>query len=572
MTEEQAYNSDCPSSREEVLCFLNELGWLFRKKLASDIHGESHFSLPRFKFLLVSSVERGYCFLVRALLDMMVEINLGSDGLMNKEVLDMLAEIRLLNRAVKKNTKMAETLIHYSVNPAAQNFIFLPSIKGSGDITPLHLAALTCGSVDIIDVLTNDPQKIGLSSWNTLMDASGKTSFSYAAMRNNHSYNILVARKLADRRNGQIPLKYQKALGSHLLFPTPITHSMLGVATVILGEEVTASKLTIFDITKQICDAVQARAVQGLNRTSLFSIGSDVYCSDVFCSFTNFSANCFFGPDKNHGVILFPEGIVESIPELHALLNEIHGLLKEGGHADNISTQLSPWSSASFEFLPPFIKKHVPFIWLGTLFVFFTCLIDQTQKLLAYLVETNMNKSTKEGRYKTKKFNAICHFFGYQARRSLPSKFNCDYAYVLGDICYHILAAGLNGYMATVTNLQKSPVNKSAAPMTAMMTVKRWSQSSGSTSIGRPVIHPATVDLKGKAYKLLRQNAQKFLMEDVYRNAGLVQYDGPSADVEDMLRIEKMQEEYLDQVLQHLFESCQGLKKNKLWYNIMLRL
>lgn len=39
---------------------------------------------------------------------------------------------------------------------------------------------------------------------------------------------------------------------------------------------------------------------------------------------------------------------------------------------------------------------------------------------------------------------------------------------VLGHICYHILAAGLNGYMATVTNL-KSPVNKwrcGAAPIT----------------------------------------------------------------------------------------------------------
>jgi 6-phosphofructokinase len=36
----------------------------------------------------------------------------------------------------------------------------------------------------------------------------------------------------------------------------------------------------------------------------------------------------------------------------------------------------------------------------------------------------------KEGTYKGKKFNAVCHFFGYQARGSLPSKFDCDYAYV----------------------------------------------------------------------------------------------------------------------------------------------
>lgn len=34
------------------------------------------------------------------------------------------------------------------------------------------------------------------------------------------------------------------------------------------------------------------------------------------------------------------------------------------------------------------------------------------------------------------------------------------------------------------------------------MTVKRWSQNPGATtSIGKPGIYPATVDLKGKAYE-----------------------------------------------------------------------
>ncbi|VVA95510.1 unnamed protein product [Arabis nemorensis] len=265
VTEEQIHNLDRPRSREEVLCFLNELGWLFQRKWASEIHGESDFSLPRFKFLLVCSVERDYCSLTRTLLDMMVERNLGKDGLMNRESLDMLAEIQLLNRTVKRrNTKMAETLIHYSVNQTTKKFIFLPNITGPGDITPLHLAASISGSEDMIDVLTNDPQEIGLSCWNSLIDASGQTPFSYAAMRNNHSYNTLVARKLADKRNGQISLniergidqigmskrlsselkrscntcasvalKYQKKVsGSQRLFPTPIIHSMLAVATV----------------------------------------------------------------------------------------------------------------------------------------------------------------------------------------------------------------------------------------------------------------------------------------------------------------------------------------------------
>ncbi|ESQ34695.1 hypothetical protein EUTSA_v10006656mg [Eutrema salsugineum] len=271
MTGEQAQTSDRrPTSREEILCFLNELGWLFQKNQTSEPREQSDFSLSRFKFLLVCSVERDYCALTRALLDMLVERNLVNDEL-NREALDMLAEIQLLNRAIKrKNTKMVELLIHYSVDPAplgsSKKFVFLPNITGPGGITPLHLAACTSGSDDIVDLLTNDPQEIALSSWNSLCDASGQTPFSYAAMRNNHTYNSLVARKLADKRNKQVSLnieneivdqtgvsrrlssemnksscatcatvalKYQrKVSGSHRFFPTPIIHSMLAVATV----------------------------------------------------------------------------------------------------------------------------------------------------------------------------------------------------------------------------------------------------------------------------------------------------------------------------------------------------
>lgn len=300
---------------------------------------------------------------------------------------------------------------------------------------------------------------------------------------------------------------------------------------VILGEEVAASKLTLFDLTKQICDAVQARAEL----------------------------------DKYHGVILLPEGLIESIPEVYALLQEIHGLLRQGVSAVNISSKLSPWASALFEFLPPFIKKQLLLYPESDDSAQLSQI--ETEKLLAHLVEAEMNKRLKEGTYKGKKFNAICHFFGYQARGSLPSKFDCDYAYVLGHICYHVLAAGLNGYMATVTNL-KNPVNKwrcGAAPITAMMTVKRYSRGPGTSSIGKPAVHPYALDLKGKAYELLSQNATKFLLDDLYRNPGPLQFDGPGADakavtlcVEDqdyMGRIKKLQQ-YLDKVRTIVKPGC----------------
>ncbi|KAK1314754.1 Pyrophosphate--fructose 6-phosphate 1-phosphotransferase subunit alpha [Acorus calamus] len=266
----------------------------------------------------------------------------------------------------------------------------------------------------------------------------------------------------------------------------------LSAEKVILGEEVAASKLTLFDITKQICDAIQTRAEQ----------------------------------DKFHGVVLLPEGLIESIPEIYALLQEINSLYKQGISVDKISSQLSPWASALFEFLPSFIKREL----LLNPESDDSAQLSQieTEKLLAQLVETEMNKRMKEGTYKGKKFNAICHFFGYQARGSLPSKFDCDYAY-------------------------------------AMMTVKRWSRGPGASSIGKPAIHPAIVDLKGKAYELLSNNATKFLMDDIYRNPGPLQFDGPGSDsktvtlcVEDqdyMGRIKKLQQ-YLEEVRKIVKPGC----------------
>ncbi|KAI7730262.1 hypothetical protein M8C21_023099 [Ambrosia artemisiifolia] len=132
----------------------------------------------------------------------------------------------------------------------------------------------------------------------------------------------------------------------------------------------------------------------------------------------------------------------------------------------------------------------------------------------------------KEGTYKGKKFTAICHFLGYQARGSLPSKFDCDYAYVLGHICYHILAAGLNGYMATVTNLKDS-LNKwrcGAAPLTLQTNHCYTARPSKVVYIH---INTCTVV---PLPRVLKQNATKFLMEDVYRNPGPLQFDGPGAD------------------------------------------
>lgn len=294
---------------------------------------------------------------------------------------------------------------------------------------------------------------------------------------------------------------------------------------VILGEEVSTSKMTLFEVTKQICDAVQARAEH----------------------------------DKYHGVILLPEGLIESIPEVYALLEEIHGHMRQGIHVEDIPSQLSPWASALFEFLPPFIRSQFMLEKESDDSAQLSQI--ETEKLLVQLVETEMNRRTKAGVYTGKKFNAICHFFGYQARGSLPSNFDCDYAYALGQICYHLVGAGLNGYMATVTNLKQdvSEWRCGAAPLTAMMTVKRWLRGPGVSHIGKPAVHPTKVDLNGKPYQMLTQNASSWLMDDLYRNPGPIQFSGPGTSLR-TLTLSVQDQDYIGRI-QELWSYLERVKK-----------
>ncbi|KAL0352555.1 UNVERIFIED_CONTAM: Squamosa promoter-binding-like protein 16, partial [Sesamum calycinum] len=209
-----------PRFREEVLHFLDELGWLFQRKHNSSLSGIPDYRLTRFKFLFIFSVEHDFCAVVKTLLDILLELNLGRTGLA-RESLEMLSEIHLLNRAVKRRSRsMVDLLIHYSIvdsTDTSEKFIFLPNMAGPGGVTPLHLAACTSSSDDMVDALTSDPQEVGLRGWNSVLDANGLSPYAYALMRNNHSYNALVARKLADRNNCQVSVSVTDEVGQFTL-------------------------------------------------------------------------------------------------------------------------------------------------------------------------------------------------------------------------------------------------------------------------------------------------------------------------------------------------------------------
>ncbi|PIA26307.1 hypothetical protein AQUCO_09500046v1 [Aquilegia coerulea] len=192
-------------SREDALHYLNELGWLFQRKSLSRSYG-LHFSLTRFRFLLLFSVERDWCALVKTLLDIFVESNAGGDGL-SKESRDTLDGSHLLSRAVKRKCiNMINLLIQYThaCQAGSLRYLFPPNKAGHDGITPLHLAACTRDAEHVVDALTNGAKEFGLACWTSQGDANGRSPYVYALMRNNHCYNKLVARKLADLECGQV--------------------------------------------------------------------------------------------------------------------------------------------------------------------------------------------------------------------------------------------------------------------------------------------------------------------------------------------------------------------------------
>ncbi|OVA00712.1 Transcription factor [Macleaya cordata] len=209
IVEDQNQDFERTRSREDILHFLNELGWLFQRKSTSSRPDGPDFSLNRFKFLFTFSVERDWCALVKTLLDILAERNLEA-GALSRESLETLAEIHLLNKAVKRKCRnMVKLLIRFSLTcttDASKKYLFFPSQMGPGGVTPLHLAASMHDSEDIVDALTDDPQQIGLSCWNSLSDANGQSPYAYASMRNNHNYNRLVARKIAEWKHGQVSI------------------------------------------------------------------------------------------------------------------------------------------------------------------------------------------------------------------------------------------------------------------------------------------------------------------------------------------------------------------------------
>jgi diphosphate-dependent phosphofructokinase len=238
---------------------------------------------------------------------------------------------------------------------------------------------------------------------------------------------------------------------------------------------------------------------------------------------------------NNFGVALIPEGLVEFIPEMKALIDELNDLLVEGSPfeaefkaiADDVirrslvAGKLTEKSAAVFKSLPAGIANQLTLDRdsHGNVQVS----LIQTETLLGGLVKDKLKEMKKAGTF-VGKFSTQYHFFGYEGRCAAPSNFDADYCYSLGYTASVLIGSGKTGYMASVRNLTQ-PAEKwipGGVPVTMMMNIERRHGHD------KPVIQKALVKLDGAPFRYFAENREKWARETCFVYPGPIQYFGPA--------------------------------------------
>ncbi|MBP7358078.1 MAG: diphosphate--fructose-6-phosphate 1-phosphotransferase [Prevotella sp.] len=265
----------------------------------------------------------------------------------------------------------------------------------------------------------------------------------------------------------------------------------------IVSEEVEAKDMTLNQIVEQICDAVAYRASK----------------------------------DWNFGTVIIPEGLIEFVPAIGRLIEELNDLLAAHGsdykdldkdaQREYIIAHLSAENKETFETLPEGVARQLsldrdPH---GNVQVS----LIETEKLISDMCASKLDQWAKENKYNGK-FAAQHHFFGYEGRCAAPSNFDADYCYALGTSAAQLVANGKTGYMAIVKNTT-APADQWIAggvPITMMMNMEKRNGEM------KPVIRKALVELDGKPFKAFAAKREEWSKNTCYVYPGPIQYWGPT--------------------------------------------
>ncbi len=241
----------------------------------------------------------------------------------------------------------------------------------------------------------------------------------------------------------------------------------------IISEEVAEKNWTLRNVIDMIVDSVIRRAEQGYN----------------------------------YGTVLVPEGLLEFVPDMKALIAELNDLLADDTEFKQIRTSeknsyierhLSQTNAETFRSLPAFIASQLTMDRdaHGNVQVS----LIETEKLLIEMTKVRLAELKDKGTYKGD-FKTISHFFGYEGRCAFPSNFDADYCYSLGYNAANLIDNGLTGYMSIIKNTYYAADKWLAGgvPISSMMNMEHRNGKDV------PVIRKSLVDLHGAPFRCLEQ-------------------------------------------------------------------
>ena len=258
----------------------------------------------------------------------------------------------------------------------------------------------------------------------------------------------------------------------------------------LLGEEIHEKGLTFEGVVAQVAEAIRARAEAGVR----------------------------------HGVCLVPEGLIEFIPEIRALILELNTLLADRAE-DSVSRafvlrELTNVGSKTFRSLPDRIQEQL--------------LLDRdahgnvqvskidTEALLAEKVGERFTVWRDQGRF-SGRFQSQHHFFGYEGRCAAPSNFDADYTYSLGHVAAVLIANRSTGYISAIGGLSASPEAWRAMGVPLVSLMQLESRKGKPT----PVVGKALVQLDGEPFLSFAASRGSWERKDHYLFPGSIQYFGP---------------------------------------------
>jgi pyrophosphate--fructose-6-phosphate 1-phosphotransferase len=294
-------------------------------------------------------------------------------------------------------------------------------------------------------------------------------------------YSELIGNIARDARSSRKYTHFIKLMGRSASHVTLECALQTQPNLALIGEELAASQTTLSQVVEKIVDWFIGRQAAG----------------------------------QPYGVILVPEGCIEFLADVGALVRALNRLLaQQGPQEDQIAALLPPQEASIWKQLPgevrgPLLAKRDPHgnVPLSAL---------ETERLLALLVERALQQKGIEG------FSPAFHFLGYEGRCALPTEFDATYCYGLGWLAGAQIAHGLTGTLTAIRNPAEAPEEWApvALPLVRLMEIEERNGKQ------KPVITKSLVSLSGAAFQTFAGQRRLWAETDSFRQPGPIQYYG----------------------------------------------